>query len=168
MFLYESLLNLIGLIILLVLRRKSTKLESGDMLGLYLIWYGIVRTITESFRFEGEVLMIGGIRVSILVSIIFIIVGILYLLLKRKFANRVLYQDLIKNVIANKVDTILFDLDGTLLDSKDLIYRSFIHTFEHFYPNHELSDAELDSFFGPTLVETFSKYTDDLAKVNEW
>lgn len=167
MFLYESLLNLIGLIILLVLRRKSTKLESGDMLGLYLIWYGIVRTITESFRFEGEVLMIGGIRVSILVSIIFIIVGILYLLLKRKFAKRVLYQDLIKNVIANKVDTILFDLDGTLLDSKDLIYRSFIHTFEHFYPNHELSDAELDSFFGPTLVETFSKYTDDPAKVNE-
>lgn len=167
MFLYESVLNLVGLIIMLILRRKSKYLESGDMLGIYLIWYGIVRSITESFRFEGEVLMIGGIRVSIVVSIIFIIAGIAFLVLKRLFLERNKYQDLIAYVKTNQIDTILFDLDGTILDSKELIYRSFVHTFEHFYPNHELSDAELDSFFGPTLKETFGKYTDDLNKIEE-
>lgn len=167
MFLYESMLNLVGLIIMLILRRKSKKLESGDMLGLYLIWYGIVRTITESFRHEGEVLLIGNIRVSIVMSLIFIICGILFLILKRKFFNRVNYQELIQTIKENKVEGIIFDLDGTLLDSKELIYRSFIHTFEHFYPEHNLSDAELDSFFGPTLHQTFSKYTTDEEKINE-
>lgn len=167
MFLYESLLNLVGLVILLVLRKKSKKLESGDMLGLYLIWYGVVRTITESFRFEGEVLLIGGIRVSIVVSVIFMIVGIAFLVIKRFVGPRTNYLDLVNTVKVNKVDTILFDLDGTILDSKDLIYRSFIHTFEHFFPEHELTDAELDSFFGPPLVNTFARYTDDEAKIKE-
>ncbi len=166
MFLYEGLLNLVGLIIMLVLRKKSKKLESGDMLGIYLIWYGIVRTITESFRYEGEVLLVGNIRVSIVVSIVFIAAGTAYLMIKRKF-KRTKYLDLVEYVQNNKVDTILFDLDGTILDSKDLIYRSFIHTFEKYFPGHELSDAELDSFFGPTLKETFSKYTDDPALIEE-
>ncbi len=167
MFLYESMLNLVGLIIMFILRRKSKYLESGDMLGIYLFWYGIVRTITESFRFEGEVLLIGSIRVSILVSVLFMVCGIAYLILKRLFLPRKKYLELLDYIKNNKIDTILFDLDGTILDSKELIFRSFIHTFEHFYPEHELSDAELDSFFGPTLVQTFSKYTSDEAKINE-
>ncbi len=70
MFLYESVLNLVGLCLILIARKKVKQVESGDLIGFYLIWYGVVRTITESFRFEGEVLMLGGIRVSILMSIV--------------------------------------------------------------------------------------------------
>ncbi|MDD2492360.1 MAG: prolipoprotein diacylglyceryl transferase [Bacilli bacterium] len=95
MFLYESSLNFVGLIIILILRRKSKRLESGDFLGFYLIWYGIVRTITESFRHEGEVLLLGNIRISVVMSIVFIIGGILFLIFKRLKGQRVLYQDLI-------------------------------------------------------------------------
>lgn len=167
MFLYESILNLIGLIGMLILRKKSKHLESGDMIGIYLIWYGIVRTITESFRFDGEVLKIFNIRVSILMSVIFIVCGIVFLILKRQFGKRTNYLDLVEYIKNNKIDTVLFDLDGTLLDSKELIYRSFVHTFEKFYPNHELSDAELDSFFGPPLSVTFAKYTDDQKQIAE-
>ncbi len=167
MFLYESILNLIGLIGMLILRKKSKHLESGDMIGIYLIWYGIVRTITESFRFDGEVLKIFNIRVSILMSVIFIVCGIVFLILKRQFGKRTNYVDLVEYIKNNKIDTVLFDLDGTLLDSKELIYRSFVHTFEKFYPNHELSDAELDSFFGPPLNVTFAKYTDDQKQIAE-
>ena len=167
MFLYESFLNLIGLIAMFILRRKTKHVESGDMLGLYLIWYGVVRTITESFRFSGEVLMIGNIRVSILVSIIFIVLGILYLVIKRLVFDRVKYIDIIKTVEENKIDTILFDLDGTLIDSKRLIFQSFIHVFEKYYPEHNLTDEELDSFFGPTLYQTFSRYEKDEAKIEE-
>lgn len=167
MFLYESMLNLVGLICMLILRKKSKHLESGDMIGIYLIWYGIVRTITESFRFDGEVLKIFNIRVSILMSVIFIICGIVFLILKRQFGKRTNYLDLVEYIKNNKIDTVLFDLDGTLLDSKELIYRSFVHTFEKFYPNHELSDAELDSFFGPPLNVTFAKYTNDSKQIEE-
>ena len=102
MFLYESSLNLVGLIIILILRRKSKRLESGDFLGFYLIWYGIVRTITESFRHEGEVLLVGNIRVSIVMSIVFITGGIIFLILKRIKGKRILYQDLIIPTVKNK------------------------------------------------------------------
>ncbi|HKM29809.1 MAG TPA: prolipoprotein diacylglyceryl transferase [Bacilli bacterium] len=95
MFLYESSLNFLGLIIIFILRRKAKNLESGDFLGFYLIWYGVVRTITETFRHEGEVLLLGNIRVSIALSIIFIIAGALFLVLKRIKGKRILYQDLI-------------------------------------------------------------------------
>lgn len=163
-FLYESALNLIGLIIMLVLRRKSKKLQSGDLIGIYLIWYGMVRIFTESLRSmsgANEILKWGPIPVSIAISFIFIVFGIAFLVLKRFFGPKEKYQDVIKFVNDNKIDTVLFDLDGTLLNTKPLIDKSFIHTFEHFRPDYKLSDEELDSFFGPTLYQTFSRYSND-------
>ena len=67
----------------------------------------------------------------------------------------------------NKFDTILFDLDGTLLDTKPLIDRSFIHTFEHFRPSYNLTEEELDSFFGPSLKQTFSRYSSDPEEIKK-
>lgn len=169
-FLYEGMLNLIGVVGLLIIRRKLKKLESGDLMGGYLIWYGIVRCITETLRSKSganEVLMVGPIKVSILVSIIFIVCGIAFLIIKRFFGKRELYQDIIENVKMNKIDTILFDLDGTVLNTKRLIDQSFIHTFAKFYPDYKLTDEELDSFFGPTLRETFSRYSNDEKQIQE-
>lgn len=169
-FLYESLLNLAGLCLILVLRRKSKKVESGDMLGVYLIWYGIVRIFTESLRADSgadEVLMLGSVKVSILFSVIFIVGGIAFLIAKRFIGKRVKYHTLVEFIEENRMTTILFDLDGTLLDTKNLISRSFIYTFDHYFPEHVLTDEELDSFFGPTLHESFSKYSDDEEKIKE-
>lgn len=163
-FLYESFLNLLGLILLLVLRRKCKKLKCGDLIGIYLIWYGIVRIFTETLRsFSGanEILKLGPIPVSILISCIFIICGIAFLIVKRFFGPKENYCDVINHNAMIKPDTILFDLDGTILDTKSLIDRSFIHTFSHFRPDHILKDDELDSFFGPTLYQTFSRYSND-------
>lgn len=134
-FLYEGSLNLLGAIIMLILRRKFTKLKSGDLIGGYLVWYGVVRIITETLRSKSganEVLMLGGIRVSILISIIFIILGISFLILKRFFGPQDYYKDILAEVKKNRVDTVLFDLDGTLLDTKPLIDKSFVYTFQHF------------------------------------
>ncbi len=54
----------------------------------------------------------------------------------------------------NKIDTVLFDLDGTLIDTNELIISSFLHTLEHFYPGSYLRDDVLP-FIGPSLQETF-------------
>jgi len=56
-------------------------------------------------------------------------------------------------------DTILFDLDGTLLDTKELILLSFQHTFrEHL--GIEVAREELLENFGEPLWNTLSRYTD--------
>lgn len=86
-FLYESLLNLIGLILLLLIRKlKYTKV--GYLTGIYLIWYGIVRIFIESLR--QDALMLGPIKIAQLVSIIMIIIGLIIIIKNRtksKFEN---------------------------------------------------------------------------------
>ncbi len=169
-FLYESLLNLVGLVLMLVFRRKFKKLESGDLIGGYLVWYGIVRIFTESLRMNSgvnEPLMAGPIPMSILTSVIFILCGIAFLVAKRFIGPRTNYAKLMDTIKENKYDTVLFDLDGTLLNTRELINRSFVHTFEHFRPDHVLTDEELDSFFGPSLRQTFSRYSTDEQEIEE-
>ena len=168
-FFYEGTLNLLGVIFMFVIRRKDRKyLLSGDMAGIYLIWYGSVRIFTESLRLNSgvsEPLMMGPIPVSILTSVLFIIGGVTFLVLKRFKGPKVKYCDVVDFVKDNIPDVILFDLDGTLLNTRDLIDHSFVHTFEHFRPDYKLSDEELDSFFGPTLYQTFSRYSNDKDEV---
>lgn len=64
------------------------------------------------------------------------------------------------------IDTILFDLDGTLIDSNQLIIDSFKAVFDKQYPNLKVSEAEYVSFIGPTLWESFGKYEKDPVKVD--
>jgi len=171
-FFYESSINLIGLIFMLIARRKAKWLKSGDLMGIYLIWYGIARTICENIRLQSgvdEPLMMGPIPVSIMVSVIFIIAGVLFLILKRKIKamDSKYYLDIVDSVKNDNIDTVIFDLDGTILNTKPLIDHTFIYTFQHYFPEHELSQEELDSFFGPTLYDSFSKYTKDDKLINE-
>lgn len=53
------------------------------------------------------------------------------------------------------INTILFDLDGTLIDTNELIISSFLHTLNKFYPDQYKREDVLP-FMGPTLHETFS------------
>lgn len=72
-FLYESILNIIGFIILISIR-KIRQIKTGMIFGTYLIWYGITRCIIESFRSDS--LMLGSIKVAQLISILGVILGI--------------------------------------------------------------------------------------------
>ncbi|MFE8701588.1 pyrophosphatase PpaX [Cytobacillus sp. FJAT-54145] len=56
--------------------------------------------------------------------------------------------------------TILFDLDGTLIDTNELIINSFLHTLDHYYPNQYKREDVLP-FIGPTLKETFGSMDQD-------
>ena len=73
-FLYESLLNLVGLIILLIIR-KNKNIKNGMILSLYLIWYSIVRFFIESMRTDS--LMLFSLKMAQVISIILIIFGII-------------------------------------------------------------------------------------------
>ena len=52
-------------------------------------------------------------------------------------------------------------MDGTLVDTKELIYKSFIHTFEKYKLGYHLSEEELKSFLGPSLKNSFLRYFDE-------
>ncbi|WP_143414964.1 pyrophosphatase PpaX [Geobacillus sp. E263] len=53
------------------------------------------------------------------------------------------------------IRTILFDLDGTLIDTNELIIQSFLHTLEKYYPGKYKREDVLP-FIGPPLYETFN------------
>ncbi|MFC4322438.1 pyrophosphatase PpaX [Litchfieldia salsa] len=53
-----------------------------------------------------------------------------------------------------KINTLLFDLDGTLINTNDLIISSFMHTLEQYYPNQYKREDVL-KFIGPSLHDTF-------------
>jgi pyrophosphatase PpaX len=55
----------------------------------------------------------------------------------------------------NKITTLLFDLDGTLIDTNELIIKSFMHTLGYYFPDRYKREDILP-FMGPSLVETFS------------
>ncbi|MDW0111030.1 pyrophosphatase PpaX [Sporosarcina aquimarina] len=57
--------------------------------------------------------------------------------------------------MANKITTILFDLDGTLLDTNELILQSFEQLLGKHYPGR-YQRADILPFLGPTLAETFN------------
>ena len=79
-FLYESIFCLIGFIIMMVFRyKKNTKI--GTLTITYLIYYGIIRFFIEGLRTDSLYFL--GFRISQIVSIIFILIGIL-LLVKRR------------------------------------------------------------------------------------
>jgi phosphatidylglycerol:prolipoprotein diacylglycerol transferase len=76
-FLYEALWNLIGLIIMLILRRRS-RVKVGQICGFYMVWYGIGRYLIEEMRTDA--LMYGDIKVAQMVSIILIVSGLIFIL----------------------------------------------------------------------------------------
>lgn len=81
-FLYESLWNLLGFSIILLIRRQNHLLLKGDITAFYLIWYGFGRFVIEGMRTDS--LMFLGLRVSQIVSLILIIVGIVFVFLRRR------------------------------------------------------------------------------------
>lgn len=81
-FLYESLWCLIGFIILITIRHKDQYTHKGLLLYIYFIWYGIGRFLIESLRTDS--LYLGTFRISQIVSIILILIGIIGIIRRRK------------------------------------------------------------------------------------
>jgi phosphatidylglycerol:prolipoprotein diacylglycerol transferase len=70
--LYEMLLNLIGFVLLWNLRKKP--LPSGGLLGLYLVYYAVVRSFTSLFRADD--LYLGPLRLPHVASLVMMAIGL--------------------------------------------------------------------------------------------
>ncbi|AOV06894.1 prolipoprotein diacylglyceryl transferase [Sporosarcina ureilytica] len=78
-FLYESLWNLVGLVIILLLRRVA--LKRGELFLFYLTWYSIGRYFIEGMRTDS---LYGGVlRAAQVVSIVTIVVAVVLFIIRR-------------------------------------------------------------------------------------
>ncbi|WML30088.1 pyrophosphatase PpaX [Neobacillus sp. OS1-32] len=57
--------------------------------------------------------------------------------------------------MTNNINTLLFDLDGTLINTNELIISSYLHTLEKYFPGKYQRDDVLP-FMGPTLHQAFA------------
>jgi phosphatidylglycerol:prolipoprotein diacylglycerol transferase len=81
LFLYESLLNVLGMAVLLVVgRRFARRLYDGDIAMLYFVWYGTVRTLLEGFRTGNW--YIGGVPTAMLIGITVAVIGVVVIVVR--------------------------------------------------------------------------------------
>jgi len=109
LFLYESLWNLLGLIILLIIR-KFKYIKEGQITGFYLVWYSAGRFVIEGMRDEEYQLTIGGFKVAQIVSIILGLIGLFLIwfrIRKGKFEN--LYNEQREDLKLDKPDVNITD-----------------------------------------------------------
>lgn len=97
-FLYESMWNLVGLIILLSLRKVN--LNRGEIFFSYMIWYSIGRFYIEGMRTD-SLYLIGELRSAQVVSILAIVLGII-LIVYRRLKVRPVVRYLDEEIAANK------------------------------------------------------------------
>lgn len=150
-FLYESVLNLLGFIIFyFVLRKLNQKyhfFKRGDGVYFYLTWYGWSRFIVEGFRTDS--LMLGPIRMAQLMSVIFIIVGFLG------------FIGAFEKFMKVPKPVVLFDLDGTLLDTEAAIIETYRHLFAKYRTEEEFDKEKQMEVLGPSLAQMFPIYFPD-------
>ncbi|MFD0696532.1 prolipoprotein diacylglyceryl transferase [Paenibacillus sp. GCM10027628] len=147
-FLYESLWNLVGLLLLLWLRRRPF-MRAGELFFSYFIWYSIGRFFVEGLRtdsldftgptwlasimnalwspmtlvFEPGVMTYGGnVRISQLLAVLIVIAAIIIIIVRRKkgFANEH-YAD---PIISSKAPAVNAKAQDEELDTKGADYDS--------------------------------------------
>lgn len=60
----------------------------------------------------------------------------------------------------NDLKLIIFDIDGTLINTDQLVINSYQHVFDILNPNYKLTEEEKISLLGPTLISVYKKYFD--------
>lgn len=160
-FLFESIANIIGWLLIRFVYKRYGRKKRGDEGFAYMAWYGVTRFVIESFRTD-SLYMFGTIRTAQLVSIVLVVIGVCGIagVFNRLFAKTSIFK--------SSKPVIIFDLDGTLLDTHELINQSYFATLGHYRPDYVITQEDIDGFAGPTLEQTFSRFSDDPQEIEEW
>lgn len=145
-FLYESVLNVVGFFAITYGLKHVMKLKRGDLFYGYLVWYGITRFIVEGLRTDSLYVWGTFIRTAQVLSILFVLIGLLG------------WAGVFTRFFKKPKPLILFDLDGTLLDTEPLIIETFRQTLKKYKPELTLTRDQEIALLGPTLHESLEKY----------
>ncbi len=146
-FLYESIGDFVGFVLIWFVYRNLKSRKRGDLAYAYLVWYGVVRFVVEGLRTDS--LMFGPIRMAQLTSVAFILIGVLGI------------AGVFNRLFKKEKPVILFDLDGTLLNTEPAIHESFRILFAKYKTEAEFTEEVKLFVLGPTLKESFTKYFPD-------
>ncbi|MBR4421014.1 MAG: prolipoprotein diacylglyceryl transferase [Erysipelotrichaceae bacterium] len=143
LFFYESMLCLIGwLLIVFVLRKHQNK--RGDLAYAYLMWYGIGRFFIEARRTDS--LYLGNLKMAQVTSLLFILIGVLG------------YLGVLDKLFKKAKPVVLFDFDGTLIDTSEGIYEGYRYLFEKYSDPSKFTPEVKQEVIGPALRDLFPKY----------
>ncbi|MBS3991429.1 MAG: prolipoprotein diacylglyceryl transferase [Erysipelothrix sp.] len=146
-FFYESIGNIIGYLLIIYVYKKYTQVKRGDMVYAYLMWYGVLRFFVEGLRSDSLYFM--GLRSAQLVSIAFVIVGMLGTL------------GVFRKMFPRKKPIILFDFDGTVMDTEPAILKSYEVLYERYGKSDILTPEFKKTLMGPPLKEIFAMHFDE-------
>jgi len=83
LFAYEAILNLIGMAVLLfVIRRFGPRLFAGDAVLMYIMWYGAVRTLLETYRVNNWTYL--GLPTAMWLGIIGFVLALAWLIIRHR------------------------------------------------------------------------------------
>lgn len=100
-FLYESLWCLIGFIVIILVRKYYKYLKTGQLTGIYLMWYSVGRFFIEGLRTDS--LMYANFKVAQIVSIALFVIGLILFTTKSRGSK---FEGLYKE--EDKTDVIKF------------------------------------------------------------
>ncbi len=143
-FFYESTLNIVGFLLIVLVYKRISNYKRGDLMYAYLMWYGVTRFFIEGFRSDS--LMFFGLRSAQLVSIAFLIAGMLGTL------------GVFRKIFKREKPIMLFDFDGTLMDTEQTVKDGIKQVILKHQPDLEINPDMENSFVGPPLSETFSRF----------
>lgn len=92
-FLYESLWNFTGFLILHFLSKRKKRKFDGQYFWLYILWYGLGRVWIEGLRTDSLYIGASGIRVSQLLAGVSALAALIVLLINAKWKERPLFVD---------------------------------------------------------------------------
>ncbi len=130
----ETVLLFVGFILISVVYRSVKKRRRGSLTYVSLIGIG------GSFLLHPQNL------ISVFLNFLLIGIGLAG------------YLGFIEKAMKKQKPVLLFDLDGTLLDTQPAIFYSFKKLFEHYAPETEVTDEVLNSVIGPPLETSIKKY----------
>lgn len=74
LFLYEIIWNLLGVVVIVLVERR-VNLRWGKALGLYLLWYGIGRTMLESLRLDPTEFLLFESKINMITATLIALIG---------------------------------------------------------------------------------------------
>lgn len=107
-FLYESLWNLLGVVVLLAIERRMRP-RWGAFFGLYLIWYGLGRSVTESLRVDPSLQFL-GLKTNVIAALLAIVAGLVIIIVQHR-RHTGIELDVYLPGRRNPADAVLADTD---------------------------------------------------------